>query len=367
MAYRCTHSCSRPGDKPHTLDDSNLITVACDNPENENRMLTTVEKARLTGLRWISSPFMRPGKSAGISILIYHRVLARPDPMLEEVPDAMEFERQMALLSGFFTVLPLSEAIERLNAGRLPRLAACVTFDDGYADNAEVALPILRRWEIPATFFISTAFLNGTCMWNDAIIESVRSARGSLLDLRSIGHECYSIGSIEERRQVVSKLLASLKYLSPGDRQDQVKRVANIASVELPEGMMMTQEQVRELANAGMEIGGHTVSHPILSSVKDDVARDEIAQGIEELFSISGRRIRYFAYPNGKPGKDYRSRDVEIVRSLGLEAAVTTAWGAARQGADLFQLPRFTPWDRGPERFMLRLMKNQLMQRIETV
>lgn len=330
-------------------------------------IFSPVERARLSGLRAINSALAPSRRAAKLSILIYHRVLPCPDPMFESEPDAREFERHMTLLANYFTVLPLSEAVQRLKNGRLPRRAACVTFDDGYADNAEVALPILQRLGIPATFFISTSFLGGGCMWNDRVIESVRAASGPTLDLTSIGLGSHSIESYSHRRQVVEHLLSGLKYLPPEDRQESVLQIERIVSVTLPDNLMMTPEQVRILSNAGMEIGGHTVSHPVLTSINDETVRDEIASGKEELASITGQEIRCFAYPNGKPGKDYVREHVEIVQSLGFEAAVSTAWGAANRHADPYQLPRFTPWDKSPERFMLRLMQNSLMYKTTVV
>ena len=109
-----------------------------------------------------------------------------------------------------------------------------------------------------------------------------------------------------------------------------------------------------------MEIGGHTANHPILASMENKVARAEIADGKEVLESIIHAPVRLFAYPNGKPGRDYLSEHVKMVRDLGFDAAVSTAHGAAKRGADLYQLPRFTPWDRGQIRFILRMAQNML-------
>src|SRR6185295_2112486 len=109
------------------------------------------------------------------------------DPVASGTVDAAAFDWQMECLSRCFRVLPLSEAVERLRQGTLPGRAACVTFDDGYADNAEVALPILRRHGLCATFFVATGFLDGGIMFNDRVIEAVRGAPGAQLDLTPLG------------------------------------------------------------------------------------------------------------------------------------------------------------------------------------
>ena len=107
-----------------------------------------------------------------------------------------------------------------------------------------------------------------------------------------------------------------------------------------------------------MGIGGHTVNHPILASVDAGGARAEIADGKQALEAMIGAPVPLFAYPNGKPGADYRAEHVQMVRELGFEGAVSTAWGACKGTPDVFQLPRFSPWDRTPLKFAARMARN---------
>jgi peptidoglycan/xylan/chitin deacetylase (PgdA/CDA1 family) len=295
-----------------------------------------------------------------LSILIYHRVLPQADPLFPEEVEAKTFDRQMAHVAACFTMMPLREAVRRLRSGSLPRHAACVTFDDGYADNADVALPILQKHDIPATFFVATGFLDGGRMWNDTVIELVRRAPGQVLDLNQIGLGRFEISSLPQRRQAIFSLLNALKYLPLEARQSRIEEMRKYIPVALANDLMMTSDQVRTLHNSGMEIGGHTTNHPILARMDDAAARVEIAEGKKKLESILDAPVHLFAYPNGKPGQDYLSGHVEMVRSLGFEAAVSTAWGAAKADSDLYQLPRFTPWDRSRVRFRLRMAHNML-------
>jgi peptidoglycan/xylan/chitin deacetylase (PgdA/CDA1 family) len=292
-----------------------------------------------------------------LSILIYHRVLAEPDMLFPEEVDARRFEQHLRLLQRWFQVLPLGEAVRRLAERRLPGRAACITFDDGYADNAEVALPILQRYGIPATFFVTSGFIDGGCMWNDAVIEVVRNAPGDRLNLSRAGFGVLDIGCPVRRRAVIDMLIAALKYLPPDERIERVKRMARRFTPT-----MLSSDQLIALHRAGMEIGAHTVSHPILTSISNADARAEIANGRARLQDIVQAPVRLFAYPNGKPGQDFEQRHVQMLRSQGFEAAVTTAWGAARPGTDPFCLPRFTPWDRGSGRFLLRMAGNLLIE-----
>lgn len=301
------------------------------------------------------------GRRGALTVLIFHRVLGEPDALFPGVPDRAHFDRILRWVGAGFDVLPLDEAAERLAQGRLPARAAAITFDDGYADNREQALPILQRHGMCATFFVATDFLDGGRMWNDTVIEAVRRFTGEVLDLSELGLGAMPLPSLAARRQAINRLLMALKYLPPGERQHKVERIAAVAAaagVVLPDDLMMRSAQVAELHAAGMQVGGHTCSHPILASLDDAAARAEIATNKRRLEAIVGAPLRLFAYPNGKPDKDYLARHVAMVREAGYQAAVSTAPGAARQGGDLLQLPRFTPWDRTPLRFRLRLLHN---------
>ncbi|HZV67489.1 MAG TPA: polysaccharide deacetylase family protein [Telluria sp.] len=300
-----------------------------------------------------------------LSILIYHRVLPQPDPLFPAEPDALRFDQQLGYLKQAFNIIPLGEAVRGLRHNCLPPRAACITFDDGYADNAEVALPILKLHGVSACFFVATGFLNGGRMWNDTVIELVRHAPDHI-DLDSLKLGQFTLDSIPKRQAAIAALLGALKYLPPDARQAQVDAIGALLGVAVRRDLMMSDEQVRRLHRAGMEIGGHTVNHPIVARLPPSAARTEIADGKYALEQLLGEPIRLFAYPNGKPGQDYQAEHVAMVRGMGFEAAVSTAWGAARSGSDLFQLPRFTPWDRTPLRFTLRMMRN-LARNGETV
>jgi peptidoglycan/xylan/chitin deacetylase (PgdA/CDA1 family) len=300
-----------------------------------------------------------------LSILIYHRVLPQQDPLFPTDVHAARFERQLRFLKTAFNVIPLSQAVHALRHGGLPPRAACITFDDGYADNAEVALPILQRHGMSATFFVATGFLNGGRMWNDTVIELIRRAPPRI-DLASLGLGIYTLDSMAARRAAIGALLDALKYLPLDERQRQVDAMAALLGVSVPDDLMMRSEQVRQLHRAGMDIGGHTVNHPIIARMDSASARAEIAAGKAELEQLTQAPVKLFAYPNGKPGQDYQAEHVAMVESLGFDAAVCTAWGAAAPGSDLYQLPRFTPWDEGQAGFTLRMMRN-LTKRGHTV
>jgi len=293
-----------------------------------------------------------------LSILIYHQVLRQPDFMRPDVPTASEFEWQMALLSRYFVPISLREGLQRLNAGTLPDRSVCVTFDDGYQDNLDVALPILKRWHIPATVFVATAFLERGVMWNDRVIDAVKTAPGDVLDLGSEGLGRHAIGTEAERRNASRQLLRQIKPIPPTERDRMVDTLADRFGYH-EQRLMLDTVQLRQLCDAGVEIGAHTHSHPILASLEPAAAQREIETSKAILESELQKTVPLFAYPNGRPEKDYTQEHVELVRRAGFEAAVSTHSGVAGTYSDRWQLPRFTPWDRTPARFLVRLMHSR--------
>lgn len=301
------------------------------------------------------------GAGARLSILIFHRVLEERDALAPGEITRAEFDDICGWLRQWFVVLPLAEAAARLAAGALPARALSITFDDGYADNHDIALPVLRRHGLSATFFVASGFLDGGRMWNDTVIEAIRGAPAAGIDLAgtaaaALGH--LACASDEERRASIAAALGAIKYLAQDERLCWVEAVHERSGARLPDDLMMRSEQVKALHRAGMEIGAHTVTHPILARLEGAQMAEEIRIGRERLQQIVGERIAVFAYPNGKPGADYDDEAVRIVRRLGFDAAVSTAWGVNRAGYDPFQLRRFTPWDRTKLRFGARMLRN---------
>lgn len=286
-------------------------------------------------------------------MLIFHRVLDEPDPLRPGEIDRAAFDTQMSLLARLFSVLPLDEAIDRMESGTLPLRAVSITFDDGYADNLHTALPILKQYGLPATVFVATGFLDGGIMWNDSIIESVRHWPEPVMDLSELGLGIVKCETEQEKIHAISNILGAIKHLNPHIRQEFVDKFQrNVAN--LPDDLMLTSEGVQELYASGIEIGAHTVTHPILASLSDKDAEDEIAGGKEKLEQLIGDRVRYFAYPNGRYQSDYTDKHVDILTKLEFKAALTTHWGVGTASSDRMQLPRFTPWNRRNISFLLR-------------
>ena len=303
-----------------------------------------------------------------LTILIYHQVMPVPDSLRPGEADAETFDRQMAFLARHFSVLPLVDAVAALRGGTLPRRACCVTFDDGYTDNLTVAEPILARYRLPATAFVATAYLDGGRMFNDSVIELIRRVPGDVLDLGTLELGVHPVATTEDRVRAIDALLARLKYIEPLKRQALVNRMIEVSGCAgLPNDLMLTSEQLCELSARGVEIGGHTDAHAVLTTLSVQAAREEIAKGKARIEELIAKPVRTFAYPNGRPGRDYDAAHVAVVKEFNFAAAVTTAFGVAHRKSDNHQLPRFAPWGKSTFMFAARLARNALQGKPDAV
>jgi peptidoglycan/xylan/chitin deacetylase (PgdA/CDA1 family) len=293
-----------------------------------------------------------------LSVLIFHRVLPKADELLPDEPTATQFEKLMRWVQKLFNVIPLAEGIEGIKSNKLPSRALAITFDDGYANNATIAAPILTRLGLPATFFIATAYLDGGRMFNDTVIEAVRQCTDSELDLVGLGLETYPLRTTQEKRAAIAGILRSLKYRPVEERTQTAESIALRTVATLPNDLMMSSEQAAALGRGGHTVGGHTARHPILTTLSDQDATSEITDGRRRLEEIAECRVSLFAYPNGRPGVDYDRRHVALVRELGFAGAVSTSPGAARTNSNPYEIPRFTPWTRRPHRFTALMAAN---------
>ena len=252
----------------------------------------------------------------------------------------------------------MPEVRAALEADEFPSNSVVVTFDDGYRDNHDVALPILEKYGVPATFFVATGFLQDGVMWNDVVIESVRARIGDSIDLGVLNGERLRLATIADAVTLLRNILPELKYLPSNERRAAVAELARSAGYSRESRIMMTAQEVRSMHECGMEIGAHTVSHPILMNLPEGDAEREIRSSKRDLEEITGAAIHSFAYPNGRPGQDFSDRDAELVRRSGFRCAATTEWACATSNVDAYRIPRVSLWGGGRGATLLRLLRS---------
>ena len=297
------------------------------------------------------------GSRAKLTILTFHQVPAAKDTMAPNVASAVDFRKQMSWLDAFCNVLALPDAASRLANGTLPPRAAAITFDDGYENNLSVAAPVLLELKLPATFFITSGAVEQGIMWNDVVTEAFRFADGEISLPKEIGLETTIVRNDDDRRRACQSTIDKIKYRPLDDRWVLSHAVFDSLRTGVPPRLMMTPEQVGDLASHGFDIGAHTVNHAILKDLSAEDSYSEIAESRDWVANAIGTSPISFAYPNGRPNVDFSIREQEFVEALGFDVAVSTRWAAARANDSRFALPRATPWERSKNAYWMRLCK----------
>jgi peptidoglycan/xylan/chitin deacetylase (PgdA/CDA1 family) len=302
-------------------------------------------------------------------ILMYHRV-AEPkiDPWGSAV-SAAHFDDQMALLRASRTVMPLAELVDRYKRNVLPRDAVAVTFDDGYVDNLANAKPILDRYGLPATLFLATGTVGSrTEYWWDELARLILLNSDGIDATVRIGVEEVNLrispgmdaGAASWRTWTGSKTQRQTAYLEVWGRlrlRSNAEILVTMAMLRaqigsgtpLEQDLPMSSAQIVELLVGGsVELGGHTISHPVLPSLSVDEQMREMAEGKAACDALSGRRVAGFAYPYG----EFDEQSARLARECGFEWACSTeAKGLGRPVTDLFELPRIQVMDWNGETF----------------
>lgn len=237
------------------------------------------------------------------------------------------FESQLAYLQRHTCVLPLDEAVARLRDKNLPKRCVAITFDDGYANNLHVALPLLQKYKLPATIFLTTGYIESGTLFHYDRIQLIRFLQGRTLNDDKedfwFGYGTQPLDAVLEHVQVEWSKVES--RLSPEQRD-------TLRPLSLDELLAFDPKLV--------DFGSHTDRHPILSAESSAVREWEISTSIQKLKQWTGRSVRLFSYPNGDPG-DFGELDKQVLRARGVEAAFSTIAGTNQPGGDLYELRRY--------------------------
>jgi peptidoglycan/xylan/chitin deacetylase (PgdA/CDA1 family) len=284
-------------------------------------------------------------------ILGYHKVSPERHPLFAPVEPAV-FDMQMKFLSRHYVVMDLEELVERSQTGDVPERAVSITFDDGYADNYHFAFPILKKYRLTATIFVATGAIdNAEVLWHDRIFDAFRFARRKRAqtgraDVRELTLEHYS--------ELQHSLTVTLRRAKELYGEERTRFVADVEQALDPSHSsppsMLTWNQIREMHNAGIRFGSHTVTHPILSRLPKGHLARELYDSKQELFERLRVPIRTFAYPNGAVS-DYNEQVKHALKECGYRLAVTTLRGFNSVFGDPYELKRGQPWQREIELF----------------
>jgi peptidoglycan/xylan/chitin deacetylase (PgdA/CDA1 family) len=299
-------------------------------------------------------PYIEGKKHPKFQILIYHRVNDDNDPFFGGIPVKV-FENQMEILYKYFNVYPLGELVERMINNDLPWNAIAITFDDGYKDNYDKAYPILKKYNLPATIFLTSGPIESKIpIWHDLVFDAFRrtNAKSIFLDGKD-----YPLHSVPEKIIVMNKVLQNLRKCNIQERDKLIQQI--IFSLRVPEVTsvieeMLSWQDIKEMFRNNITFGAHTVTHPILTQLSLTEAIDEIMTSKCMIEKRLGTTIKLFAYPNG--GRSDFSEQIErAVQDAGFLCGVTTIWGNNDINTGLFELRRMQAWDFNPYMSALRL------------
>jgi peptidoglycan/xylan/chitin deacetylase (PgdA/CDA1 family) len=274
---------------------------------------------------------LRARHSGGVAILGYHRVhTGGPDPLQLSVSPAA-FEEHLAVLVRTTRPMRLAAVRDALASAAVPGRAVVLTFDDGYADNLYVALPLLERFDVPATVLVTSAARGEEFWWDRLARLAGRGATG--------GHPAH---------RAVAELAQTFETLDAADREVALAELEAADDAPEPTQRSLTWEELERLARHPLiEIGSHTVSHTALAALPEDEQFHELTHSKQTLEACLGGDVTSFAYPHGS----FSPRTLALARNAGYALACASDEDLASHRSEPMALPRLWAADTDGDRF----------------
>jgi peptidoglycan/xylan/chitin deacetylase (PgdA/CDA1 family) len=251
-----------------------------------------------------------------VAIIAYHRVSPNNDNWSLKPIRPDNFEKQIVYFRRNYEILSLENLSTLIKEGkRLPEKGITITFDDGYRDNYIYAYPILKRYQIPATIFLTTGHISSDKLfWWDKIGYIVNHTRMRRLCLNDLGDFPLPLGS---KDLVVSKITEKLKRISEDRKTYLIEQLTKISKVDIPSGLakefILSWNDIKEMTKNGINFGAHTVNHPILANLPIQQAQWEIIESKKNIEEELCKEIDTFSYPNGSY-LDFNSEIIDFIK-----------------------------------------------------
>ena len=292
--------------------------------------------------------FTNSYQNKSLPILAYHRIIddyhENFDGDIELISaDTTEFEKQISYLCKYYYPITFSDVLHKNSSifkSKKPHVI--ITFDDGFYDNYKYAFPILCKYNVPATFFIVTNSIDsGEPLWFDLVAFLIMKTDLNYIYMNNIS---VNLGkTISERRLIIKKVLIELQALSNSDRKSVISEITKqIPLVEeyTKESNYLNWDNIREMANHGMEFGSHSASHPVLAQASDEEIKHELSYSKIRIEIELNKPCEIFAYPVGG-FEEYNSYTLHALRETNYKLACTYEPGINKMPElDLYQLRR---------------------------
>ncbi|MBD3289422.1 polysaccharide deacetylase family protein [candidate division KSB1 bacterium] len=280
-------------------------------------------------------------------ILVYHRVNNQRhirNPVAKAMSISVRrFERQLKFLQKYFNIVSLDSITNALGQKKaLPRHSLAITLDDGYRDNYLYAFPLLKKYKLPATIFLTTGYLGKQSnLWWDTLHQIT-----AMSESKELWQFCERRLNIKFRGVRRTRYLQLVDYLKSIDISARDQFIGELKSqFQIIKGKddlraeLLAPAEVKEMSAAGISFGSHTVSHLIVSKSDEQLVKQELIQSKKEIEEITGRDVFAFAYPNGA-ADDFDEKSIELLQECGYELALTNIGGINSIADNQFTLKR---------------------------
>jgi peptidoglycan/xylan/chitin deacetylase (PgdA/CDA1 family) len=272
-------------------------------------------------------------------ILLYHRIVDDQTKYLDKGPGmhhhVRDFAQEIPYLKKHYQVLPMDEVVAHIKSGKgFDRPTVAITFDDGYRDNYTIAYPVLKKYDVPATIFLTTSLIGSEeRTWTDQIEHALlQTYREYVVVPALFGEERISIRTKGEKRSICIELASKLKSMPDSRRKELLRdifeslRVNGSDPVEPGKRIMLNWDEVREMARNGITFGNHSHTHPILSRMSVQEAKEEILISKKIIEDQLGFEVKHFAYPNGR-AEDFTEEMRDYCQEIGFDSVASVIFG----------------------------------------
>lgn len=290
--------------------------------------------------------FIKSNLRSYVAIICYHRVGNIKDRWAIDTTDIIDFEKEMRYLSKTHKILSLEEMAKIINEKKaLPKKGAVVTFDDGYKDNYTKAFPVLKKYNIPATIFLTTGNIgNDNLFWWDKVEYILRNTKLKRFDLGDFGDIIPPLG--KTKLKTLDEITTKFTKIPENKKCDLIDKLVEISDVDIPKNLgkaiIMSWDEVKEINEEGINLGAHTVTHPILTKIPLMQAKNEIINSKKEIERRLKKPVNTFSYPNGL-ANDFNNDIKTILKENGFICATTLIPKTINNNTDLFELGRLPP------------------------
>lgn len=285
---------------------------------------------------------------AGISILYGHRVMtdevmSNPDDprVVTGHTSVSEVECAIKTLSKHYEFISIGDAVEQIKSGQVKKESVVLTFDDGFRDNFVNLLPVLKKYNVPATFYINASVIGSNKnLWFQAVINYFYAIKEDKIFIDENQTE-YDLSSSKKRYQAAFDFMQYIQNNKhPTEFYSVIEKLAGDKCLPSAEDFHMTWDDLKQLADEPLiTLGAHSYRHFPLGYCDEELSEYEIKTSIEKLEQELEMDIKHFSFPRGHR-EDFNDFHIKVLRENGIDSATTTLRGVNRNGQDLYEIKR---------------------------